>query len=471
MDPSYKLTKYSIGSVREIWTISWPLMLGLLSGSFMLFADRFLLARYSTDALNACATSGMASYALMILPLITAGISEVFVGRCHGANQMKEVGKPVWQMIWLSLMTTPFFFLSAHWLSALCFDGTGNEVLETIYFRWILYFAPAFCSTVALMGFFIGIGQVKMITICTVLGNALNVVLAYFLVFGYGPFPELGIKGAAISTGLSQIFQTLFLMGYFLQKTYREEFGTTEWKFNWNWFNECLRIGAPAGLGRFLEILAHFIFFRIVILSGTDNLTIITVVQSFYLLLSFIVEGLSKGVSTIVANLIGGHQGPFIDKVIRSALGMQIFFGLSFGFILLLFSRPLLTAFFSEADQILLENEAFLRSSQWALFWMSVFYLLDGFAWIYAGVLTAGGDTKFLLYAGIVLNWVFYILPAYLVLGIAKGTAVQGWIVMTVYASLMALTYYLRYRSEKWLVAPHLGENSSINHDIIIDFK
>src|SRR5690349_19218751 len=107
MDPSYKLTKHPIGSLKEIWTISWPLMLGLLSGSFMLFADRLLLARYSTAALNACATSGMASYALMIIPLITAGISEVFVGRCNGANQMQEVGKPVWQMIWLSLLATP----------------------------------------------------------------------------------------------------------------------------------------------------------------------------------------------------------------------------------------------------------------------------------------------------------------------------------------------------------------------------
>ena len=64
----YQLTRYSIGSLKEIWAISWPLMLGLLSSSCMLFVDRLLLSRYSLNALNASATAGMATYVLMIIP-------------------------------------------------------------------------------------------------------------------------------------------------------------------------------------------------------------------------------------------------------------------------------------------------------------------------------------------------------------------------------------------------------------------
>jgi len=48
MKPAYQLTRHPIGSLKEIWSISWPLILGLLTMSIMLFTDRLLLARYKT---------------------------------------------------------------------------------------------------------------------------------------------------------------------------------------------------------------------------------------------------------------------------------------------------------------------------------------------------------------------------------------------------------------------------------------
>ncbi len=447
----YQLTRHPIGSLKEIWTISWPLMLGLLSSSFMLFADRLLLARYSKAALNACATAGMATYVLMIIPLIIAGISEVFVGRYHGAGKMKEVGKAVWQMLWLSAATLPLFLLSAWIFPFFFFSGTGNEELETLYFQWLIYFAPVFCSTIALTGFFVGIGRVTIVTCCALLGNVVNVGLDILFIFGYGPIPEMGIKGAALATGLSQVAQTLFLGFIFLQKTYREKYETANFRFDKNCFKESVQIGAPAGLGRFLEVIAHFVFFRIVLLSGSENLTIITVVQSFYLLMGFIIEGVSKGVSSIAANLIGGKQSDaLIHKVLNSTFRLQVVFAAILFACLMLFSDPLLTMFFSDQDMSLLQNPQIRATTQAALIWMCVFFLFDGFGWTYMGFLTACGDTKFLLYAGIVLNWLGYILPAYLVLGLAKGSAAQGWMIISFYAIMTFLTYRWRYKVGGW---------------------
>ena len=447
----YQLTRYPIGSLREIWAISWPLMLGLLSSSFMLFADRLLISRYSTAALNACATAGMATYVVMIIPLVISGISEVFVGRNHGAGKMSEVGKAVWQMLWLSVGTVPFFLLSAQIFPSLLFSGTGNEELETIYFRWLVYFAPVFCTTIALTGFFIGIGQVTTVTWCALMGNIVNIVFDILFIFGYGPVPEMGIKGAALATGLSQIVQTLFLGWIFLHKRYQDLYGTANSQFELNCFKESIRIGTPAGLGRFLELISHFVFFRIVLLSGSENMTIITVVQSIYLLLAFIIEGLSKGVSSITANLIGGRQSDtLIDKVIKSAMTLQcLFSGLLF-ILLMGFSQSLIAIFFSEQDVSFLQNSQLSATTQAALFWMSLFFLFDGLGWIYMGFLTACGDTKFLLYAGLALNWISYILPSYLVLGLAKGTASQGWMLIALYAIMTFFTYRWRYKLNKW---------------------
>ncbi len=453
MKLSYKLTPYSIGSLGEMWTISWPLMLGLLSGSFMMFADRLLLSHYSIEALNAAAIAGIASYILMIIPLITAAISEVLVGRSHGAGEIKDMGKPVWQMLWLSALTTPFFLLGAEFLPPFFFQGTGNELLESIYFSWMIYFAPAFCSTLALIGFFVGMGEVRIVTICSILGNLVNIGLDLVLIFGYGPFPEMGIKGAALATGLSQVIQTFFLLSLFLKKSYRHRYGTNQWQFNSRCFIETIRIGIPAGFCRFFEVIAHFLFFRIVILSGSDNLTIITIVQSFCILMGFIVEGLSKGVTSIIANLIGGGQISFVKQVIWSAKKLHLIIFCLWTVLLLCFSKFLLLAFFSEADIHLLQNPHFLSSLYWCLFWMSIFFLFDGFGWIYVGLLTAGGDTKFLLYVGLVLNWAGYVLPSYLLLVVAQGNASQGWMLIAFYAFAAFLIYRYRYRSGQWLAS------------------
>jgi MATE family multidrug resistance protein len=447
----YQLTRYPIGSLREIWTISWPLMLGLLSTSLMMFADRLLLARYSMEALNASATSTMAAYVVLIIPLITAGISEVFVGRSHGAGKMLDVGKVVWPMLWLAMGTLPFFLLCANILPVFFFTGTGNEKLETEYFQWLIYFAPAFCSTIALTGFFIGIGKVRTVTWCALLGNVVNVGLDILLIYGYGLFPEMGIKGAAIATRLSQLVQTLFLGLIFLKKSYRDTYGTAQYQFNFDYFKESIRIGGPAGLGRFLELIAHFIFFRIVLLSGSESLTIITVIQSLYLLMSFMIEGLSKGVSSISANLIGGKQGDsLINKVIRSAFILHSIFSALLFVVWMGFAQPLLSIFFSEQEISFMQNPQLVETAIHALFWMSLFFLFDGFGWIYIGFLTACGDTKFLLYAGFALNWLSYILPSYLVLGLAGGTAADGWMLIAMYAIMTFLTYRWRYKVGAW---------------------
>jgi MATE family multidrug resistance protein len=450
MQHPYQLSRHPIGILKEFWDISWPLMLGLLSGSLMMFADRLILARYSTESLTATITSGLAVYVVLIIPLVTAGISEVFVGRYNGASQAEKIGKPVWQMIWLSILCTPFFWLATKLLPFFLFYDPAIATQETDYFTWMIYFAPAFCSTIALMGFFIGIGKVKLVTLSAFSGNILNIILGMTLIFGAGPIPSMGIKGAAIGTGLSQLCQTLFLLFFFLKHSNRKTYNTHHWHFDMNEFKEAVRIGAPAGLGKFLELCAHLIFFQLIKSSGINTVTIVGMVQSFYLLSSFLIEGLSKGVSSISANLLGADQMHLVNKVMKSAMLLQsVLASLLFG-IFFFFSDVLFNKFFPE-QHALLSNPYLFATLTTALYWMALFFLLDGFGWIYAGFLTASGDTKFLLYAGIGLNWLGYILPTYILFNMTPfGNAANGWMIVTIYAFLTFITYWLRFRSGNW---------------------
>src|ERR1700733_6336679 len=99
------LTKYAPGSLRELWSIAFPLMLSSFSFLAMIFVDRLFLARYSPEAMSAAVTSGTAAWSFIGSGIILAAMSEVFVAQYNGAGIKKRLGEPVWQMIWFSLAT------------------------------------------------------------------------------------------------------------------------------------------------------------------------------------------------------------------------------------------------------------------------------------------------------------------------------------------------------------------------------
>src|SRR5262245_51493661 len=179
-----QLTKFPQGSMRELWTISLPLMISLLSGSLMLFLDRLLLAQASIDCHNACTNAGVFAAAVQFPFLSTASIAEVFVGQYNGAGQKYKLGEPVWQMIWLSLFTSVIFIPLGLFGGQLFFTIPSLSELEQLYFGWIMLFAPFFCLASALTTFYIGQGHVKFVTVVVILANVVNVGLDLLLIFG-----------------------------------------------------------------------------------------------------------------------------------------------------------------------------------------------------------------------------------------------------------------------------------------------
>src|SRR5271154_819728 len=102
MKPTTALTSHPEGSIRELWRISFPLMISTFASLLMIFTDRIFLARYSLSDLNASVTAGTLAWAIISgLGMITA-MSEVFVAQYNGAKRYDKLGAPVWQMIWFA---------------------------------------------------------------------------------------------------------------------------------------------------------------------------------------------------------------------------------------------------------------------------------------------------------------------------------------------------------------------------------
>lgn len=446
--PTYQLTKHPIRSLKEIWAVSWPLMLGLLSGSLMFFSDRLILAHYSVQAMNGAANGGMAGWAAIVLPLAIAEITEVFVGRFNGEGKLAQVGRPVWQMIWLSLLLFPLFSVGSSFIGPFIFAGTGNTQFECDYFITMCNFAPCQLAFISLSGFFIGTGRMKIVTYAMVLGNLLNIGLDFLFIFGFAGIPPMGCQGAALATGLSQLCQVLLLLGVFLNKANREKYGTGNLFFDKKLVRECMKIAIPSGIGRFIEVLAHLAFFRIMITAGVEAMTVATLVQSIYLLMGFIIDGLAKGATALFSNLFGANRQDLVVKVLKSTVSLHGILFCLFALIVLGFTEQIAGCFFSEAERELLLHQEFLFTLKKATGWMTIFFLFDGLCWIFFGLFTACGDTKFVMYVNTVVNWIAYVLPVYIVIGIYKGSADLAWMILAFYNALIFGIYFLRFRQK-----------------------
>jgi MATE family multidrug resistance protein len=458
MQHSWQLTSHPVGSKREFWTLTWPLMIGLLSSTLMMFVDRLFLAKWSPLGLNAAVSGGIAYFMFLVIPMAIVEIVEVLVGRLNGEERLKETGSAAWQMVLLSVGVFPLFCLIGIFAPSLLFYGSGNEVNETNYFRTLMFFASFQCTAISLCGFFIGIGNVKIVTLSAILANVVNIGLDYWMIFGGGPFPSLGVVGAAAATGISQIFQTLFLLFIFWMKRFREKYGTFTIQLNRLFLEEGLRIGLPSGAGRSMEVIAHFLFFRFVMSVGQEQMAIVAIAQSIYILSSFIIDAQCKGTSAIASNLLGANQLKPLSKVLRSGFTIHLGYFLIMFCLVVLFPEQIYALFSAEEGVALQMTPELMATLKRALLLVSFFFLIDGLCWILIGFLTAAKDTRFIFWASALVNWIAYVPPTYWFISLKKGGADVAWTIIVAVTTLTFILYLWRYFSGLWLQHSHEKE-------------
>lgn len=443
------LTKYKEGSLRELWAIAFPLMISSLSVMAMLFVNRLLLAHYSTEALNASVSASTQGWVFVFGWVILASIGEVFVAQYNGKGLKQKLGEPVWQMIWLSLFSLAFFIPAALWGDVLIYGSDPSTAYERDYFRWMMIFGWSYPLYGALTGFFVGQGKTFVVTALAVVANLVNAGLDVVLIFGVdGYIPSLGIVGAAISTSGSLIFQALVLLILFLNKSNRKEFGTSNWKFDRRMFIQCCKIGAPSAAFMIMEIQGWALFYWFMTLVGERYITVVGVCQSIFMLMYFFAEGVSKASSTIVGNFIGSNKHDLIPKVIWAGMRLHGLFSFALLVGFYFFADQLIRLFLPEADEATLSG---LRDAMIFCMLCDVVYIFfEGIRLLILGVLTAAGDTFFLMISGTVSIWLFLIVPVYYAIVIQHAPVEMAGVIYVFFSIAACAVYYWRYQAEGW---------------------
>jgi len=447
-----QLTRHPEASIRELWSLSSPLMVSTFASLLMIFTDRIFLARYSLSALNASVNAGTLAWAIMItLGMITA-MSEVFVAQYNGAKRFDRLGVPVWQMIWFALFSFLIYIPIGIWGSPLIFAGDRYAELETVYFRWLMFFGPSYALMTAFAGFFIGRGKTAVMIWLAIIANVVNIVLDWALIFGVpGLIPELGIQGAAIATCVGYFFESAMLAYFFLSKSNREHFGTNQWRIDWPEMKKCFRVGLPQGIFCGLEVFGWSVFFWMMTSLGEMHITISSLCQSFTILLSFFCDGLSRGAASVAGNLIGAQKQFLLGKVLRSGVYLLLLFSLVTSIFLVIDPQDTVRLlFFEHFDTSSSMDPAFLSTLKTCTICAFIYMFFEGFRWLLSGILVAAGDTLFLLIAGSLSVWIFLLLPIYLLVVRLNLSVEYAWMLAVLYSALLLSIYWVRFKHGNW---------------------
>ena len=442
---SNSLTRFKPGSIKELITIALPLGFASMSFHLMLFFDRILLSRYSMDAMNAAGSVSIMIFAFSFFGISVASIAEVFAGQNYGAKKYQQLARPVWQMIWFSLMLIIPFYLIGILLDDFIVHGNlGDEAKE--YFRFSMNMAFISILNAALISFYVARGKTKFITINTVFGSILNMALAYWLIFGVKGYLEpQGLMGAAYATTIAMVVQCATLFGGMLSASNRRLFNTGDYRLDWPLFKQCIKVGLPNGVGHFVEICGWAVINYYLCGLGHHFITIYTLTQNFIIVCAFYTDALQKAIVAIASNAIGADKILTINKTLNSAIKLQFIMTAVLALPLIIFATETLKIFISDPAHYYI-----IPLATMSLIGCWIYFLVDGITYTVASILLAGGDTTFLMITNSVFSWAFAVLPTLLFIKEDSHPSAIWVSIMPLYAFALLGAYYWRYKGGKW---------------------
>ncbi len=257
----FDLTSGGIGG--PLFYLALPIVVTNLLQTAYNLVDTFWLGRYSDSALAAISFAFPLVFLLISLGMGLAVAGSVLVAQHTGANEPEEAEYAASQVTFFSMVSSLVLGVAAYFVVGdfLALTGASSDVvrLATEYMQVIslgLVFMFVFFTFIFLMR---GYGD-TITPMLVMLGSVvLNILLDPFLIFGWGPFPRLGIQGAAIATVFSRglaMFVGLFVMLY---TSYGVRVRLRQMTPDASYFRRILRVGGPASVemtGRALSINA-----------------------------------------------------------------------------------------------------------------------------------------------------------------------------------------------------------------------
>ena len=431
---------------KDIWKVSYPILLGLLAQNVINVTDTAFLGRVGEVELGASAMGGLLYICVYIIAYGFSTGSQILMARRNGEGRYREVGPIMIQgSAFLLLLATFIFALFQVFTEPIVRLIVSSDAIyeqTCVYMDWRIWGFFFSFLIVMFRALYIGITKTKVLTVNAFLMAIVNIVLDYGLVFGKLGLPEWGIKGAAVASVCAEAFSLLFLVVYTFLKVDGKKYGWDRgFHLNMTLLGRILSISSFTMLQYFLSMGIWFVFFMALERLGQRQLAIANIVRSIYVILLIPVQALSTTANSLVSNLIGSGGVQHVMQLIRRISLMSLSIVALCVVFMMLCPRLWLSIYTNE--------EALLVESVPSIYVIGIAMLISSVANIYFSGVSGTGNTQAALY----LESAILVIYGLYIFGIAWWLRAPVSICFTtelVYYSLMLAASLIYLKKAKW---------------------
>jgi MATE family multidrug resistance protein len=437
--------------------IAAPSVVQMVSYSAMQFVDMLMVTRWGNDPIyvSAQGNGGFAVWIPLSLVFGMSGVVSSFVSQNLGAGSPRKGARYVWAQWWIAvsaaLMLLPMIFVLPRLFAAI---GHAPELveLESQYANVLIYGAILTMGGRTIAQYFFGMHKPVVPMIAALLGNVVNVVANWVLIFGLLGFPEMGLVGAALGTVIGSAVEMAIPAALFLMPHWAKNFETRKpWRPALKPIKDILRVGLPAGF-MFVNEMVCF-GYLLVGLGGRfgPEQQAAGFIALRYMSLSFMpTVGLSIAITAIVGRLIGMGRIDLAEKRAWLGMGLGIAYMGTCATCFIVFRERFMGLFVTE-DMDPASAAELVRVGSMILIAAAVFQMFDAIAVTITGALRGAGDTFVPSVLTIVLSWLLIVGGGHLAVELKpEWGAVGPWIFASAYIVVLGMCLLVRFRLGAW---------------------
>jgi len=341
---------FTTGSLnRAIVLLAVPMVLEMVLESLFAVVDVFWVGRLGADAV---ATVGLTESLLSLIFAVGFGLAlstTAMVARRIGEKDPSGAAVAGVQAIVIGLATSlvigvPCWFYAPHLLQIM---GASPQIVATGsgYARIALGGSGAVLLLFLNNAIFRGAGDAAVAMRLLWVSNIINLILDPCLIFGWGPFPKLGVTGAALATFIGRSIGVLYQVYRLLRGTERIRILAAQVRIDLAVLLRLLRVSLTGILQFAIADVSWIGLVRIVSLFGSAALAGYTIAIRIVIFVILPSWGLSNAAATLVGQNLGAKQPERAEQSVwRTGLYNMIFLG-TVGVLFVLFAEPIIRLF------------------------------------------------------------------------------------------------------------------------------
>lgn len=440
---------------KKVFTIGIPVSIENMIYSLMNFIDVFMVGKENVVlGLGTAAVAGLgfANQIFMIFIVSLFGLNSgggILAAQYYGKKDYKNLKKCLGITITVGLLFSFLFFLMGLFIpeKIIGIFTSDPKVLKlgANYFRIIALIYPLIGLGYSFNMQLRAIGKNQYSLYSTIIGLCINLVGNYLFINGNLGFPAMGVVGAAIATVIARIVSVFYLI-YIIYKNKLPMAGNFQelFKLSWGFIAKALKISLPVFGHEIMWVTGVSMYVIIYGRIGTEATAAIQVVKSISNLVFTLVFGLSSGTAAIIGQEIGAGNEENAYKYGVELLKISLVIGTAVALFVCAICPVVLI--------LMKVDSAIYPLARQIVFSEGILIIIKTTGTLFiVGVLRAGGDTLWTMFADLIPLWTFAI-PLTYIAGLKFGLPIALVYLCSGSDELLKMPFCIqRLKSRKWI--------------------